>query len=76
MIEELFFDAHDSDHVHEVVDCALDLVLNQGVLLDDVVLQLEVFESLNHFLDFAADLGCVLVLKVFDTGDDLSTPGG
>lgn len=76
MLKELFLDAHDSYHMHEIGDSALNFVLNQSVLLDDVVLQLEVFKCFDHLLNPAADLRSVLVFKVFDTGNNLATPGG
>ena len=60
--------------MHQVVDRALDLVLDERVLLHDVVLELQILKSLDHLLDLATHLRRILVLEVFDSGRDLLTP--
>lgn len=68
MLQELLLDPHDAYHVHQVVNRPLDFVLDESVFLDNVVLELQIFKSLDHFLDFPADLCGIFVLKVFDGG--------
>lgn len=48
----------------QFVHCLGDVVLDLYVAVDDVVLKLQVFESLHQFLDFAAYFSCVFVLEL------------
>jgi hypothetical protein len=47
-----------------------DVVGDLNVAVDDVVLQLQIFECLHQFLDFATHFGCVAVLKLLDSCGD------
>ena len=74
MVQELLFDAHDADHVEQILDRSRYLVLDQSVLFYDVVLQIQILKSFNHFLDLATHLRSVLVLEGFDSADDVAAP--
>jgi len=74
MGQELLLDAHDADHMHQVLDRTGYLVRNEGVIFDNIVLQLQVFERLDHLLDLAAHLRRVFVLELLDSNHDIAAP--
>jgi hypothetical protein len=62
-MQYLLFDSHNLDHMVQFVHCLSDVVLNLYITIDDVVLKLQVFESLHQFLDFATNFSRVLVFE-------------
>jgi hypothetical protein len=68
--ENTFLDSHDLDHVRQVICGFLDIVLYLNIVIHNLVLQSQVFERLDHLLNFSSDFSRILVFKLLDCSSD------
>lgn len=65
--QNALLDPHYLNHVVQIIVRLCDIVFNLDIVIHDLVLQREVFERLNHLLDFSSDFCGVLVLKFLNS---------